>query len=158
MSNNVPKQAVESLTRVAEWLEAGAPHRRSDGRVVHGFNMSHGVGTEDCGTTCCIAGAVCQFEGLGVLSYDGEMNFFGDTDGAGTLAAKHMGLSDEVASRLFMPFDHWVTEGAGVSVSDPEAAAKVVRHYLATGQVDWSVGVPGLEPRDAGDGAWTPGE
>lgn len=146
MSNNVPQQAVESLTRVAEWLEAGAPHRRSDGRVVHGFNMSHGVGTDDCGTTCCIAGAVCQFEGLGELKF-GELNFFGAEDGAGAIAAKHMGLSDEAASRLFMPFDHWVTDGQ--EVSDPEAAAKVVRHYLATGEVDWSVGVPGLELKGA---------
>lgn len=49
---------IPALTRLKEWLEAGAPHAS--------FNMHHGLmGTDEfdgCGTVCCIAGAAVYLE------------------------------------------------------------------------------------------------
>jgi len=46
---------VEALTEIAEWLEAGAPHRNG----VHSFDMNEGISWKNtqCNTVCCIAGA-----------------------------------------------------------------------------------------------------
>lgn len=134
----------KALERVADWLEDGAPHT-DVGYGSHGFDMAYGVetdphGTGICGTVCCIAGAVCQFEKLG-----GERNahyfsyFDSDRAGAGTVAREFLGLTEAQANRLFMPYNHYhcVSEDLG-----PAHAARVVRRFLETGEVHWDLPPP----------------
>ncbi len=135
------EQGRQSLLDVVAWLRAGAPHT-TKGFGVHHFDMAFGVdsnslNTNKCGTVCCIAGAVCQFEKL----YDGSgnLNFFG-ARGAGELARKHLGMTEEDAHKLFMPFDYFNSEHtANIS---PDVAADVVENYLRTGEVVWPFGEP----------------
>jgi hypothetical protein len=141
---------VDKLVRVAEWLEAGAP---TVGKLA-GFNMADTIeyapfssATQNdgrhmehqCGTICCIAGAVVQFE---LQEIYGEM---ADNDDAVmvkhefvvgksilTTAADIIGIDDDTADRLFVP--------AGVSLHNatPEQGATVIRELIATGEVNWA--------------------
>lgn len=138
--------AVVALTKVAEWLENGAPHVVLDkaGRVIDRFDMNYGVDqSSGCGTSCCIAGAIVQFEGLGDL-YSGGLGFWGD-HGVETLAHNFIGDDRRTLNMLFLPWDYFEpVDGENYDeqarpFSDPEKAAKVVRHYLATGEVDWTI-------------------
>jgi hypothetical protein len=136
----------KALEKVASWLEAGAPHVDIKGRRVDNFNMNYAVQDNGCGTSCCVAGAVVQFEGLGELNHEGSM-LFGGWDaigvGAGDLAQKYLGISDTNAQRLFMPWDapeyrdnSFLRENAR-PFSNTGVAAKTIRGFLATGKVDW---------------------
>lgn len=127
-----------ALGKVAEWLEAGAPHKAlPKGLQVDSFNMSYSIEVSDCGTSCCIAGAVCQFEALGVehRSSGGSLGWTGE-NGVMELAGAFLGmeLADQV--RLFEPwnhFSHWANE----DFNEPARGAAVIRYFLATGKVDW---------------------
>lgn len=133
MSNLKGKQA---LIGVAEWLEAGAPHVGD----VAGFDLSVGVQMADpaCGTVCCIAGALVQFNEpvteklISQIDYDDD-----DTEyNWGTIFDKGMeiaGLTEDQAGELFEPSDFNRSE------IKPEQAAKVIRHYLSKGVVNWDV-------------------
>jgi len=46
---------IENMTKLRDWLAAGAPHVRFDMDTGVVVEESHGMG--DCGTVCCIAGA-----------------------------------------------------------------------------------------------------
>lgn len=136
--SHVSKQGRKALEKVAEWLEAGAPHRVLDhGLAVTTFDMGLPVEVDDhCGTSCCIAGAVCQFEGLGldVRDPDGSLEWFGE-NGAMDLAGPFlgMGLIDQV--KLFEPWNHSL--GDSESFNAPARGAAVIRYFLATGIVSW---------------------
>lgn len=126
----------QALIDVAVWLEAGAPHKGD----VAGFDLSVGVEMRDpaCGTVCCIAGALVQFnepvtEKLKAQmendDYDSEYNW-------STIFERGMeiaGLDDDDASALFEP-DVWDR-----SEITPAQAALVIRHYVATDEVNWDV-------------------
>ena len=109
---------VERLNIIAEWLEAGAPHK--DG--IDGFNMEDWHKEDECGTTCCIAGAAIQF-----FETDSDPNTPLQT------AARLIGLDSRDASELFYATD----------VDDPLEnisaawAARCIRKLIATGEVDW---------------------
>lgn len=138
------EQGKKALIKVAEWLERGAPHVTiADGIEVGKFDMGEAVDADPtCGTACCIAGAVCQFEMLGLDDRfpNGSMLFFSESDraGAGTLAAEFLGVSEAASGPLFLPWDHFEC-GDTDEFSDPELAAQVVRHFIATGEVDWNL-------------------
>lgn len=127
-----------ALEKVAEWLEAGAPHKAlPEGLQVDSFNMSYSIEVNDCGTSCCIAGAVCQFEALGVDHRfdDGSLGWAGK-NGVMELAGAFLGmeLADQV--KLFEPwnhFSHWDNE----EFNAPARGAAVIRHFLETGEVNW---------------------
>lgn len=125
-------KARKALGKVLRWLEAGAPHvSPKGGRHIDGFNMAYGVSsTFQCGTVCCIAGAVCQFNNLGYLR-DGDLNFF---TGAGPLATEFLGISEADASQLFMPFDYHEVSSSDLT---PAVAAATLLHYIKTGDVVW---------------------
>jgi hypothetical protein len=125
------KKARRILGRVLRWLEAGAPHVDSKGRVVDGFDMGYAVEVGDCGTVCCIAGAVCQFEGLGELTDRGEMDYFRQSE---PLAVEALGIPYKEARALFMPFDKYDVEAVELT---PAVAARTLLHYIRTGQVVW---------------------
>lgn len=127
-----------ALERVAEWLESGAPHKVfSNGLEVSQFNMAYSVNVEaGCGTSCCIAGAVCQFEGLGLehREYDGGLAWEGE-NGTSCLASEYLGIGAKDAFRLFTPW--YSFSGPSYAFNSAPRGAAVIRHFLATGEVDW---------------------
>jgi hypothetical protein len=146
------EQGKKALIRVAEWLEAGAPHVViKEGQAIAEFNMNYGGEyIEDaCGTACCIAGALVQFEGLMQPDDDGAIEFFSedaeDVDedderqlGAGEVAQNFLGITETQADKLFMPFQHFEYE-ISQEFSRPARAAAVVRHFLETDEVSWDL-------------------
>jgi hypothetical protein len=132
-------EAYAALDKVATWLEAGAPHTSTAaGREIAEFDMQLGVVPQDsCGTACCIAGAVVQFENLGNPDNTGWIPFHG-YDGVGQLAKDALELNYDQSQSLFLPWNDFVGEGVQESdFSDPALAALVVRHFMKTGVVDW---------------------
>lgn len=131
-----------ALVRVAEWLENGAKHVvvGRTGREIGLFDMEYGVQPTSCGTACCIAGAVYQFEGL--QGAENHADFFREVGPQAKALIKgalpFSGDEDDALDALFMPwdfFDYDYTE----EFSSPARAAKVIRHLLATGIVDWDI-------------------
>jgi hypothetical protein len=108
--------AKEGLAQIATWLEAGAPHVNTPSGKLVGFNMANVDVITPCGTMCCIAGALSHFnpaaENAWNLTYDGNHG-----------------------SALFMPPDYRIDP----SYNDPTRAARVIRHFIETETVDWSV-------------------
>ena len=135
----VSEQGRASLSRIAEWLEAGAPHRTlNNGLAVDTFDMRVPVRVyEDCGTSCCIAGAVCQFEGLGMQyrDCDGDLDWTG-YDGAKALAGDFLGMTHDDRTRLFEPWTAF--KGSDNSFNSAQRGAAVIRHFLETGEVNWN--------------------
>lgn len=131
-------QGRKALENVAAWLEAGAPHRiLASGLQVDRFDMSEPVKVDAaCGTSCCIAGAVCQFEALGIDVRDhmGSLEWGGE-DGAMDLAGAFLGMPLADQLRMFEPWNYFVGRDGDFNAA-PRGAA-VIRHYLATGKVDW---------------------
>lgn len=141
---------IAALDRVAKWLEAGAPHTATPGGIpVTGFDMSRGVAIDGCGTVCCIAGAVCQFEGVTNAAVAGmlaarEGNWgelcWGGTGGVAMQAQEILGLTSEQADSLFTPegysSDEWED---GYRLLTAALAARVIRHLIATGDVNWEL-------------------
>lgn len=105
---------IERLTQIAEWLEAGAPHRGG----VAGFDMRYVTSTTDCGTVCCIAGAANAF-------FDAHL-------GMSVNAARRLGINRMQSLELFMP-DGYTLEGKYSAAH----AARCIRKLIATGEVDW---------------------
>jgi hypothetical protein len=128
----------QRLEIVAKWLEAGAPHVDEKGIV--SFNMNVGIKYGDCGTTCCIAGAVCQFSKPFVASDIDciEQGFYSLDPEYGVLgrAIDLLGISRLDADKLFTP--DVVDEDGDWKHITPAQAATTIRKYLATGAVDWS--------------------
>lgn len=130
----------KALVAVAEWLEAGAPHKvLGNGLEVTTFDMEKVVSVDPaCGTSCCIAGALCQFEGLGLKyrKHGGNLEWMG-SDGAKSLAGDHLGLRYQQRNELFEPWNHFY--GDSESFNSAARGAAVIRHLLETGEVDWNL-------------------
>ncbi|WEM34450.1 hypothetical protein [Xanthomonas phage X1] len=144
----------ERLIYIAEWLEAGAPHKGK----VKGFDISVGVqalksDAPSCGTTCCIAGAATQF----FNDEDGELAnaAFGfsewqeddatneaEWDAVFYEAQDLLELDHKTAVDLFIPVGATGIYAEGTNWSDfndPYKTARVIRNLLETGKVDWSI-------------------
>ena len=166
---------IPMLTTLAEWLEAGAPHEKSNGLR---FEMASYLekplqkdptGAE-CGTACCIAGAAYAFaNGISDANVADKLapsygstawRFRADGPKIHNAAAEILGLTPHEADLLFTPGDHylheeeddvggsWETE-VGYDDIKPEHAGKVVRHLIATGEVDWHIVFPDwIDPDD----------
>lgn len=124
----------ERLGKVQQWLEAGAPHVEvfDNGEQllpITTFDMYETVGRSgDCGTACCIAGAVVQFsDPLDVRSTFSPQYY----TGFGAKAAALLDISQDDADSMFVP-----SEVEWDSIT-PAVAAKMLKTYLATGVVDW---------------------
>lgn len=113
------------LAGIARWLERGAKEKNK----VAGFDMHHFGG---CGTTCCIAGTASVWWGG-----NKRTPAYYDILGAEVLGLRSDilpgGLSLQSGSRAWELF-------FGVDRATPKHAAKVIRHLIATGEFDWSVG------------------
>lgn len=106
------------LIAIAKWLEAGAKPR--DG--IAGFSMAEYFAENECGTTCCIAGAA--------------LAFFGDSCQPGMRsyrAAVLLGLDIHQADDLFFAAHAKV----GLYAIDAPWAARCIRKLIETGKVDW---------------------
>lgn len=136
--SHISQRGQVALEKVAGWLEAGAPHQSLEhGLQVDVFDMSVAVTVDPlCGTSCCIAGAVCQFEalGLGSRTSDGSMDWM-LSGGAMDIAGAYLGMEFMDQFRLFEPWHHFL--GESDSFNAPARGAAVIRHFLATGKVDW---------------------
>lgn len=164
---------IERLTTLAEWLEAGAPHKRikfdmSNGLVYYGLRSNDDGEPPDaeyvvnhCRTSCCIAGAAVQFFNTPARLLEQEWDHSGYAEGTETIgwlrvsleAAELLDLSFEQAAQLFTPQARYQTRTRNYSdvveyerykrycnldnYSDPAWAARTIRHFLATGKVDW---------------------
>lgn len=147
---NLTADGRRHLERVTEWLEAGAPHRGS----VDGFDLSWFIAEsridcrigEDavpnqCGTICCIAGAIAQFDredrGLPPLEpwcYD---------DSARGL----VGLTNDEARELFCDYISVPT----LSRVTAAEAAGVLRRLLTEGMLEWEPVLAAAELRGTRD-------
>ena len=144
---HISEQGVKALEKVITWLEAGAPHVKiAEGVEIDVFDMEYSVDTEHdlgdtCGTACCIAGAVCQFEMLGIdkRAKDNSlawslMSGFGE--GVLEITTEYLDISEEDADQLITPFDFCFDPE---DYNNPKHAAKVVRKFIDTGIVDWEL-------------------
>ena len=124
----------ERLIEVAEWLEAKTPMKAG----VNDFDMRHWVEQNECGTSCCLAGAIVQFDqaakGLNTLT-DGDVSEI--SEGAaneyceiGDYAGDLCGLNPAEAQSLFR-------ENMDATPAD---AAVTIRRYLSTGKLYWDYG------------------
>lgn len=136
--SHITEQGRKALEKVAAWLEAGAPHvQLENGLQVDHFNMEYAVQVEPgCGTVCCIAGAVCQFEGLGLANRDedGSLDWNGE-GGAFDLASDYLDISYEQSREMFCPWNSF--SGDEESFNSSARGAAVIRYFLETGEVDW---------------------
>lgn len=140
---------MELLEKVAQWLEAGAPHEVTGGM---GFDMETYGATVNyeyqdwvrewnnpaCGTVGCIAGAINQFAGNNTNGWRGPWD-----------AVEALGVSDGgLRHKLFILFQpNDISDDDSEYDPDfdydsawdasPQQAAKVVRHFMTTGEVDW---------------------
>lgn len=131
----ITEDGKKALIKVAEWLEAGTPHVDIKGRKLDKFDIKKSVKTFSYfGTTCCIAGAIVQFEGLGTLvNNDRDMGYFGEK-GVGNLATEFTGLGKEEALDLFLPFStDYYSKTCHANFNNPSTAALVIRKGLAVG-------------------------
>lgn len=98
----------------------------------------------ECGTACCIAGAIVQFENLIDPVLSGSADFFDAEHGVGPIVQDHLDISTRKAEQLFTPWGYFESDSTD-EFSDPQRAAKVVRHFIETGVVDWDKFPPAPE-------------
>lgn len=139
------------LEEIAAWLEAGAPHRAdpnqpdNEDAIVSAFNMADFGCTHDhdqgCGTACCIAGTANAFHFIRTAQ-----PWDGDSLNNPALAIGLLGLTEDQAEALFYPFAWDGETGSREAIGDtnwsrisPEHAARVIRHLMATGEVNWNL-------------------
>lgn len=138
----------EVLIRVIAWLKQGAPTLVN--LNINGFNMCVGIEYDpahpDCGTTCCMAGAVCQFDKpfdiaaiaatrLQFPELKQEIGWWGHEDSSVFGRAMNiLGIEEEIAEELFQPADGFPDAGDITA----KFAASVAEHFLLTGKVDWT--------------------
>ncbi len=155
MGLNIPP-----LTELVVWLEAGAKYEDNNGFE---FNMNEWLevraqpGGHWCGTSCCIAGAALQFgdpELLNTLVAErvspdivtSRYVTIGNRSNVPQLAGQLLGLDEDEADKLFMPWDYY--PDTYDETITPDKAALVIRNLIQTGEVDWTVAYPDWVEKD----------
>lgn len=137
----------ELLVKLAEWLEAGAPHERIT------FDMNEGIVITDrkfdpdkdiatCNTSCCLAGAaVMLFNKPQALKDhivdEGDFGPFIAWQVVHAEARDVLDLDYEQSRKLFEPSFFFKYDDLQ-AYNDPAWAARTVRHLIETGVVDWN--------------------
>lgn len=134
---------IERLNILADYLEKPLPETRVFNMTVFGDFV--GYGHNQCQTAACIAGhAVILFADIPddwnmPSCLPAKMSraeaWVGDPDGAiaiGEMAAELLGLDPATAVSLFVPY------GVELDRIKPNDAARTLRHFAKTGEVDWS--------------------
>ena len=133
-------EAAKMLAPVLAWLEAGAPHETPVADDI-GFTMCEFIDSyadqdagpidwagQNCGTACCIAGAVAIF----------NPEVFSDAEPVGIEdVSKALGLNDSEELALFYCKDSEKRRGFSLSTVTPQEAAKTLRRFLETGKIVW---------------------
>jgi hypothetical protein len=137
---------IDKLVEIAEWLEAGAPE--SHGVVKFGMEVFMDPAYNDrpgCGTVCCIAGAVVQFE-----SEEPFASHWQHQIRQGMKVSDHarqiLELSESNADALFLAYDAQDLLGDEADQLEVNPltligaawAARCIRKLIATGEVDWA--------------------
>jgi hypothetical protein len=141
---------IELLTAIAVWLEDGAParfgidHFNMEYPIItdpHGLRTRREDGAPACGTSCCIAGAAVQFD-LEARNLQPERQ---DEEGyCLPMAERLLALTEDQAYALFYSYDlpaGGVLDQAryySLNSIDPAWAARVIRKFIATGNIDWT--------------------
>lgn len=146
--NKLTPHGILALNKVAAWLDDGAKHIDiENGRVIDLFDMAYSVTERGCGTACCIAGAVVQFEGLPTVpmctTSVSSAAFYGD-EGVSVVVSNYLGLSNFSAMQLFTPWEvkhngEWLAQSM---FSSPSVASAAIKHLIKTGDVKWFAEVP----------------
>ena len=137
----------ELFAPVLAWLEAGAPHTPEG----IGFNMCsfddedhYDFEQNSCGTACCIAGAVQQFNRLpptDLNSVWSDINALGEK--LGMSLRQILGLffaADELTSEEWGDYPNTgaLLKDADLNKVTPAMAAKTLRHFMEAGKVVWA--------------------
>jgi len=136
----------ELLTKISDWLKAGAPEDQAHG---FRFNMWQWLEIETrendrgwCGTACCIAGAALVFGDFEMVDTTAQVEAEGFAEGqplhifddhTSTLAAEALGLTQRQADHLFEPWGFFDIP----TNPTPAEAAEVIDRLIATGEVTW---------------------
>lgn len=148
---------IDALTEIAEWLEAGAPHKGD----LTGFDMTTYGLHNSCGTVACIAGAAVDFHRADL--FQRALGSWSEAPIAVPPVAREiLGLTYNQSEVLFCPCDDtdedypddrgdlcevyfeddedqdWIRHGD----IDAAWAARTIRHLIATGRVNWRVTAP----------------
>lgn len=136
----------ELFGRIIAWLEGGTPHVKFS--MAEGLVVEYCEGDNVCATACCIAGAAVQF---GAPNRVRELAFKDDVTSDIAIdelawpdvrdeACELLDIPFEDASSLFEPGRYYRNEVGlcTLDITDPLGAARVLRHYVATGEVDWT--------------------
>jgi hypothetical protein len=120
--DNITPVKVEVLRPIRDWLAAGGRGLQTkDGE--RDFDYS----TWNCGTYCCIGGAICALFG-------GELLFFPDE-----VATKTAGLKKKVGELLFFPDNVITSSGRSPYDLSPQEVAKVLTVLMETNILDFSI-------------------
>lgn len=121
----------ERLIRVRDWLRQGAPPIPCCN--VEAFSMAAGIESNspswdgtlpDCGTTCCIAGAV--------VAFNQANTYLPDFPWSDVSRRAHAPIVERELHELFA--EHLQVDGI-----PPHHAADVIDHYIDTHTVDWRI-------------------
>jgi len=139
------------LEQVQQWLAGGAKHTEVELNgeklpPITRFSIHQTIRKDDCGTVCCIAGAVCQFNEpfdirdmsayRWVAFYEGESE---EHEGVSARAQNLLGICFTDAVELFEPSSiDW-------DCISPAVAAECLKVYLETGEIDWSAAYETVE-------------
>lgn len=134
---------VDRLTKLAEWLEAGAKHERIAFDMLHGISFvgasPHPSTVTSCNSSCCIAGASVQFFGNVEALAEADESF-----GARGYQTTHIDfdlIHGEAAALLDLPWQQscelFLPGESLHEFNDPAWAGRTIRHLIATGEVDW---------------------
>lgn len=147
----------ERLLGIAHWLDGGAIHEKvsfnmADGIIIREAQEFNSSQVATCQTACCIAGAAVQFydhpENMDVRDTSNDMhgelrtveerdfrpgkNIAINWKQVKREATSLLDISEHEAAALFTP-----TGMEGAYVNTPWVAAAVIRHFVATGRVEW---------------------
>ncbi|GGA00182.1 hypothetical protein [Dyella caseinilytica] len=121
----------DRLIEVVEWLEAKTPLKAG----VAKFNMSHWIEENECGTSCCLAGTIVQFDqaarGKSTLT-EGDVSEISDEAAneycdIGDYAGDLCGLNPVEAQTLFTSYLQ----------ATPAEASETIRRFLDSGKLYW---------------------
>lgn len=128
-------ETIKYLQPVLEWLEAGAP--RAPKKQLAGFNMAmfqkqSNPADKSCGSICCIAGAVAQFN----KDVAPKWHIENDIDRCYAVG-ENIGLTNEQSNKLFFANDGYGDLYGEMSNIPVGHAAATLRRFMETGEIVW---------------------